>query len=147
MATIPQEQSVRQRRLYQQAANFFKARPDLTVAIGGAYGDYLMDLGKKRDAYEVYNNTIRAHMDDPRLVADMAIKVTQKRLEGDEPKKAVTLLATLLHLATRPPYDDAFAKSSEWYRLKVCLQGVYKEMGDDKAVQAIEAELSKFKRR
>jgi hypothetical protein len=146
LETIPNEQLARRSRLYQQAGNYFKSRPDLHVAIGSAYGDYLLEIGKKREAYDVYYSTIRAHMDDPRLVADTAIKVTQKRLEGDEPKKAVTLLTALIRLAPKPPYGDAFARESEWYRLQKCLMGVYKEMGDEKAQNAVEAQLSKYRR-
>jgi hypothetical protein len=147
MATVPKEQLSRQRRLYQQAANFFKARPDLTVAIWSAYGDYLLEMEKKREAYAVYYDTIRTHMSDPRLVADTAIKVSQKRLEGDEPKKAVALLTTLIKFAEKPPPGDPFAKDSAWYRLSQCLEDVYKEMGEQKAADAVEAQLSKFKRR
>ncbi len=147
MATVPKEQAQRQKRLFLQARNFFKARPDLTSSIGAAYGDYLLETGKKREAYDVYHDTIRAHMSDPRLVTDIAIKVSQKRLEGDEPKKAVTLLAALLRYAVKPPYGDAFAKHSAWYRLQTCLKGVYEETGDSKAAATIEAELAKYKRR
>jgi hypothetical protein len=147
MATLPKEQLARQRRLYQQASNFFKARPDLTVAIASSYGDYLLEMEKKREAYAVYYDTIRTHMSDPRLVADTAIKVSRKRLEGDEPKKAVTLLTTLIKFAEKPPLGDPFAKDSAWYRLNQCLEDVYKEMGEQKAADAIEAQLSKYKRR
>ena len=146
MAAIPEEKYARRVRLYQQAANFFKPRPDLAVAVGRDYGDYLLDQGKKQQAFDVYHNTIRAHMDDPMLVADLAIKVTDRRMEADEPKKAVALLQPLIRLSQRPSTGDPFAKDSAWYRLQACLKKVYTQMNDDKSAAAIEAELSKFRR-
>lgn len=83
-------------------------------------------------------------MDDPMLVADLAIKVTETRMESDEPKKALALLKPLIRISDKPSYTDPFAKFSEWYRLQKCLKGVYKEIGEDKATAALEAELSKF---
>jgi tetratricopeptide (TPR) repeat protein len=148
MAAVPKDQLPRRKRLYQQAAGFFKARPDLAVAVESDYGDYLLDIGKNREAYGIYYDTIRSHMDDPRLVVDMAIRVTKKRLEGDEPKKAVTLLQALIRCAKKPAYSEGLlADGSAWYRLYDCLAGVYKEMDKQKEADAIEKELRKYGRR
>ena len=146
METVPDKNVDRRVRLYQQAAGFFKPRPDLSARVARAYGDYLMDQGRKDQAYDVYYDAIRAHMKDPMLTADLAIKVTKMRLESDEPKKAVELLQPLIELAKKPGYHDPYAKHSEWYRLQACLAGVYKKMGEEKAAAAIEEELAKFVR-
>lgn len=147
MTMVPKEEYARRKRLYKQAATCFKDSPDLAVAVGRDYGDYLLEMDKKRQAYDVYHETIRAHMDDPMLVADLAIKVSEKRMEGDEAKKAVQLLTALIKYSKKPPYDDAFAKHSAWYRLNTCLKGVYTETGEQKKADAIEAELAKYRRR
>ncbi len=147
LEAVPKEAFAQRSRLYRQGVTFFKFRPDLTVAMARAYGDYLLEADKRDEAYKVYHETIRTYMDDPRLVVDLAIKVTDKQTESDDLDKSVKLLKTLIGRSRKPAYSDPLANHSAWRRLQKCLRGVFEKAGDTEGAQQIEAEFAKFKRK
>ena len=143
---VPRDDFAHRARLYKQGVGFFKARPDLTVALAQAYGDYLLESEKREEAYAVYHETIRTYMDDQRLVVDMAVKVTNAQTASDDLDKSATLMKTMIGRAKKPPYNHPVAKFSTWYQLNLCLKGVYEKMGKQDEADKIAAELGKFKR-
>jgi tetratricopeptide (TPR) repeat protein len=147
MGMIPPEEYDRRVRLYKQAVELFKSRPNLTVAVGRDYGDFLLEADKKREAYRIYFNTITALMEKPEFAADVAIKFVDTKLEGDEPQRAVTLLQSVLKRTKKPKYNDPFARFSPWYRLQTSLRDVYASAGRKKESDAVEADLSHFSMR
>jgi hypothetical protein len=144
---VPKEAFAQRVRLYKQGVGFFKFRPDLTVALARAYGDYLLEMDKRSEAYAVYHETIRTYMDDPRLVVDMAVKVTNAQTENDDLDKSVTLMKTMIGRTVKPAYNHPLSRYSTWYQLKLCLKGVYEKMGQQDEAEKIAAEIRKFRKR
>jgi len=140
---IPEAQLRRRQLVHQQALNYFHSRPDLCVAIAEDYGDYLLKIGRRREAYDVFYSAINSS--EPRFVADLAIKFTSTCLKDDDPKRAVTLLKGLINAVRKPAYGDPYARTSAWFRLCKCLKDVHTVQRDKRAADAIEAELSRFR--